>query len=158
MQLLQKMGWKQGEGLGKNKEGSTLPLMLDVKTDRKGLAAKDNKKKPRTLPFVNSVPLKMTLPGSTQQIASQKPPQVKTDFAGKHPVSVLNELCSKRKWRQPEYSVVLDDGPAHKKEYIFKVILNNEEYQGATSCNNKKEAKALAAQTALVKMGLLPPD
>lgn len=36
MHLLQKMGWKQGEGLGKNKEGSTLPLMLDVKTDRKG--------------------------------------------------------------------------------------------------------------------------
>ena len=38
MYLLQKMGWKQGEGLGKNKEGPTVPLMLDFKTDRKGKA------------------------------------------------------------------------------------------------------------------------
>ena len=37
MHLLQKMGWKPGEGLGKNKEGTTEPLALDVKTDKKGL-------------------------------------------------------------------------------------------------------------------------
>lgn len=30
------MGWNPGEGLGKNKEGSTIPLMLEVKTDKKG--------------------------------------------------------------------------------------------------------------------------
>ena len=36
MFLLQKMGWKHGEGLGKNNEGSKEPLMLDVKVDRKG--------------------------------------------------------------------------------------------------------------------------
>ena len=36
MALLQKMGWKMGEGLGKNNEGQKLPLMLDVKVDRKG--------------------------------------------------------------------------------------------------------------------------
>ena len=36
MFLLQKMGWKQGEGLGKNSEGPVEPLMLDVKMDRKG--------------------------------------------------------------------------------------------------------------------------
>ena len=36
MFLLQKMGWSQGQGLGKNNEGETLPLMLDVKVDRKG--------------------------------------------------------------------------------------------------------------------------
>lgn len=36
MFLLQKMGWKQGEGLGKNNEGSKEPLMLDIKIDRKG--------------------------------------------------------------------------------------------------------------------------
>ncbi len=33
MHLLQKMGWKPGEGLGKNKAGT---LALDVKSDRKG--------------------------------------------------------------------------------------------------------------------------
>lgn len=36
MYLLQKMGWKQGEGLGKNNEGTKEPLILDFKVDRKG--------------------------------------------------------------------------------------------------------------------------
>jgi len=36
MFLLQKMGWKHGEGLGKNNEGQREPLMLDFKVDRKG--------------------------------------------------------------------------------------------------------------------------
>ena len=30
------MGWKHGEGLGKNNEGSKEPLLLDIKVDRKG--------------------------------------------------------------------------------------------------------------------------
>lgn len=37
MTLLQKMGWKPGEGLGKNKEGSLTPLSLEVKMDKKGI-------------------------------------------------------------------------------------------------------------------------
>ena len=36
MALMQKMGWKQGEGLGANNQGVLEPLALDVKTDRKG--------------------------------------------------------------------------------------------------------------------------
>lgn len=36
MHLLQKMGWKPGEGLGKNQSGSLEPLLLDVKIDKKG--------------------------------------------------------------------------------------------------------------------------
>lgn len=36
MALLQKMGWRPGEGLGKNKEGTLQPLMLEVKMDKKG--------------------------------------------------------------------------------------------------------------------------
>lgn len=39
MQLLQKMGWKPGEGLGKEKNGSLQPLLLEVKLDKKGLVA-----------------------------------------------------------------------------------------------------------------------
>lgn len=38
MHLLQKMGWKPGEGLGKDKTGSLQPLLLEVKLDKKGLA------------------------------------------------------------------------------------------------------------------------
>ncbi|KAL8581910.1 hypothetical protein ACOMHN_010284 [Nucella lapillus] len=36
MFLLQKMGWKPGDGLGKEGEGKKEPLMLDIKMDRKG--------------------------------------------------------------------------------------------------------------------------
>ncbi|KAF6212382.1 hypothetical protein GE061_012904 [Apolygus lucorum] len=36
MSLLQKMGWKPGEGLGKNHEGTLEPLRLPVKMDKKG--------------------------------------------------------------------------------------------------------------------------
>jgi len=35
--LLQKMGWKEGEGLGKDSSGPTAPLVIDMKKDRKGL-------------------------------------------------------------------------------------------------------------------------
>ena len=34
--LLMKMGWKPGEGIGKDGQGTLEPLMLDVKSDRKG--------------------------------------------------------------------------------------------------------------------------
>lgn len=43
LHLLQKMGWKPGEGLGKNKEGALEPLALDVKTDKKGLTSTGDK-------------------------------------------------------------------------------------------------------------------
>lgn len=36
MALLQKMGWRPGEGLGKNKEGTLEPLKLEIKMDKKG--------------------------------------------------------------------------------------------------------------------------
>lgn len=35
--LLERMGWRAGTGLGKNREGITVPLSVDIKTDRKGL-------------------------------------------------------------------------------------------------------------------------
>jgi hypothetical protein len=31
------MGWKPGEGLGKNQSGSLEPLLLDVKMDKRGV-------------------------------------------------------------------------------------------------------------------------
>ena len=35
------MGWKEGQGLGKHKEGPIEPLKLDVKIDRKGLVTQE---------------------------------------------------------------------------------------------------------------------
>jgi dsRNA-specific ribonuclease len=42
-------------------------------------------------------------------------------FAGKHPVSVLSEFCIKSKWQPPQFQVVHDSGPDHKKSYLMKV-------------------------------------
>lgn len=41
MHLLQKMGWKPGEGLGKDKSGALTPLLLEVKLDKRGLEANE---------------------------------------------------------------------------------------------------------------------
>lgn len=41
MHLLQKMGWRPGEGLGKERNGSLIPLELEVKRDKKGLLAQE---------------------------------------------------------------------------------------------------------------------
>ena len=37
--MLKKMGWEEGEGLGRNKQGEADPLTLDIKFDKKGLSA-----------------------------------------------------------------------------------------------------------------------
>lgn len=34
---MRKMGWKTGEGLGRNREGTVEPIIIDFKVDRKGL-------------------------------------------------------------------------------------------------------------------------
>lgn len=41
MHLLQKMGWRPGEGLGKERNGVLQPLLLEVKLDKKGLVANE---------------------------------------------------------------------------------------------------------------------
>ena len=52
MHLLQRMGWKPGEGLGKYKEGDVEPLSLDVKMDKKGLTGDADKKPGPSMPTV----------------------------------------------------------------------------------------------------------
>ncbi|BFZ24830.1 hypothetical protein BsWGS_27869 [Bradybaena similaris] len=142
MFLLQKMGWKQGEGLGKNNEGSKVPLMLDIKVDRRGLTtAAEN---PRHRPQGPS--------------AAPRPAPRAKDLSNKHPVSGLMELCNRRKWGAPEFTVVSESGPDHKKNFLFKVKVNNVEYQPTSPSSNKKTAKALCAAICLQEMGLLPRD
>lgn len=40
---------------------------------------------------------------------------------GKHPVSLLGELASKRKWGVPNYDVAMEQGPGHAKLFVYKV-------------------------------------
>lgn len=37
--LLEKMGWKEGDRLGKSQSGPLVPIELDVKCDRSGLVS-----------------------------------------------------------------------------------------------------------------------
>ncbi|KAJ8983918.1 hypothetical protein NQ317_006722 [Molorchus minor] len=135
MHLLQKMGWKPGEGLGKEKTGTLEPLLLEVKLDKKGLVANEEQR------------------GKARK---QKGLQNNVkNLQGKHPVSLLGEYASKKKLGAPQYILEFECGPDHKKNFLFKVLLNGVEYKpNVTSCN-KKEAKAAAAKLCLQQIGLL---
>uniref|UniRef100_A0A8C0V6J1 SON DNA and RNA binding protein n=2 Tax=Cyanistes caeruleus TaxID=156563 RepID=A0A8C0V6J1_CYACU len=139
-QLMRKMGWREGEGLGKNKEGSVEPIMVDFKTDRKGLVAVGEKAQKRSGHYV-----------------------VMKDLSGKHPVSALMEICNKRRWTPPEFVLVDDSGPDHRKHFIFKKHLTGlAEDGGAVSvleCASPVpgEAKSGPWSTLIWKPGRLDP-
>ncbi|XP_016422171.1 ribonuclease 3-like [Sinocyclocheilus rhinocerous] len=78
--------------------------------------------------------------------------------AGKHPVSALMEMCNKKKWPQPEFVMVHHSGPDHRKNFLFKVVVNGCDYQPQTASPNKKHAKAMAATVALQAMGEVAGD
>lgn len=145
MHLLQKMGWVPGEGLGKEKNGSLEPLLLDVKLDKRGLVASAEDHQ-RQVQFQ----IQQQHSGRRARFMSVK---INTD--GKHPVSILGEYCSKRKWMPPRYDLVHESGPGHAKNFVFKVIVNGLEYQPAIANNTKKEAKATAAKFCLQQLGIL---
>ena len=144
--LLKKMGWSQGEGLGKTRSGDIDPLTLDIKMDKKGLMAaeEDLKKRKRGGGGGEDVgPITMT--GCK-------------DLSHKHPVSALMELATRRKWGPPNFVQLFECGPSHKKQYIFKVTVNGQEFQPSIASENKKKAKCDAATVCLQKMGLLMVD
>jgi protein SON len=108
------------------------------------------------------------------------------NLENKHPVSLLGELASKRKWGAPNYTLVYEQGPAHAKNFIFKVgkgslsgnntqfeiqltlsispgvsivqqvQLNGIDYTSPSPSNNKKEAKSSVAKFCLQQLGILP--
>jgi len=136
--LLKKMGWSEGDGLGKTRSGDVDPLTLDIKMDKKGLASSEEAAKKGR--------------GGTISMTACK------DLSHKHPVSGLMELSTKRKWGPPNFVQLFDVGPPHKKQYIFKVVVNGVDYQPTVASDNKKKAKADAATVCLIKMGLLEKD
>ncbi|XP_068460254.1 protein SON [Clinocottus analis] len=133
--LMRKMGWKTGEGLGRNREGTVEPIIIDFKVDRKGLVAEGEKPQKQTGGLV-----------------------VTKDLMGKHPVSALIELCNKRRIMQPDFVMVHHSGPDHRKNFLFKVTVNGVDHQPQTASPNKKHAKAMAATVALQALGEVPAD
>lgn len=133
--LMRKMGWRTGEGLGRNREGTVEPIVIDFKVDRKGLVAEGEKPQKQTGGLV-----------------------VTKDLMGKHPVSALIELCNKKRIMQPDFVMVHHSGPDHRKNFLFKVTVNGVDYQPQTASPNKKHAKAMAATVALQALGEVSSD
>ncbi|OWF55829.1 Protein SON [Mizuhopecten yessoensis] len=148
MALLQKMGWKLGTGLGKNNEGSLEPLKLDIKTDRKGLTSQEEHSKKGRGHHGGK--------GHGGGAGGGGGGIVTHDLSSKHPVSALMELCNKRRWGPPDFQLVHESGPDHKKHFLFKVIINGNSYQPSVASNNKKMAKASTAAACLQELGLIP--
>ena len=129
--LLEKMGWKEGEGLGKYREGSLEPLKLDIKINRKGLVSNSETGKMQN--FVDP---------STMQVCPNK-----------HPVSLLLEYCKMKKWPDPLYEVIDENGPSHQRNFLIKVTVNGVPYLPDKPGSNKKQAKSNAATICLKSFG-----
>ena len=125
--LLQKHGWKEGLGLGKELSGVSEPILPDIKIDRKGLQTDEELMK-----------ISLVAP---------------TSGNGKHPVSMLQELCQKNKLAPPEFHLESVDGPPHRQSFLISVTVNDIHYQPTSSSATKKEAKTLAATLALQSLG-----
>lgn len=134
--LLKKMGWTPGTGLGRHQQGIIEPLAPKSQLDTKGLVTEDEKARSITRQLVQSNPNVVTSSSRT-------------------PVSILNEHCWKSKRLIPKYDIVHEDGPAHKKNFQYSVIIDGVVYQSTMSCGNKKEAKQVAAAVAAEALGLL---
>lgn len=52
---------------------------------------------------------------------------------GKHPVSLLNEFCAKRKWDIPKFNTLDESGPSHRKTFIMTVSIQIIEYSENSS-------------------------
>ncbi|KAM9347830.1 interferon-inducible double-stranded RNA-dependent protein kinase activator A homolog [Symphorus nematophorus] len=69
-----------------------------------------------------------------------------------HPnsVGILQELALQRGWRLPEYSVLMEAGPPHKRE--FTVTCRMESLSEKAVGNSKKAAKKAAAEKMVAKL------
>ena len=79
-------------------------------------------------------------------------------IAKKQPVSGLMEIATKLIWESPKYVKVLECGPGYEKKYLFKVVVNGNDYQPTIASDTKREARANAATLALQEMGFLKKD
>ncbi|XP_071331014.1 interferon-inducible double-stranded RNA-dependent protein kinase activator A homolog [Trachinotus anak] len=72
--------------------------------------------------------------------------------ANNHPnsVGVLQELALQRGWRLPDYTVVTEAGPPHKRE--FTVTCRMESLSEKAVGNSKKAAKKAAAEKMVAKL------
>ena len=182
--LLQKMGWNQGQGLGKTGAGSVNPIEFnEIKTDRKGLVSEDDK------PKVAGVALDKEDAG--EKVKSKFAVMKSSSFWSWHGSGMKGPESSKERMKvakkeakiihqKNEPSAPLNLVGKHPtsalmefcqkrgmkeprfteirgpKGFKYKVEVNGQGYEPPGFSNNKKDAKRDCAQHCLVTMGLLP--
>lgn len=62
--------------------------------------------------------------------------------------STLQEYVQKHKWALPQYRVIKEVGPEHRRVFLVEAKINGQSY-GVGRGNNKKEAEQRAAEVAL---------
>ena len=134
---MEKMGWKEGQGLGSKQQGSLEPVTPLVKLDMKGLAAFGEIAKPLA-----------------QQIVADLP----VDESQKFPTAILHQYCMQKGHSTPLYELVEESGLSHDKKFVFRVLVNEIYYQPSVPCPTKKAAKHLAAVVCLQAFGVLPKE
>ncbi|KAG7464054.1 hypothetical protein MATL_G00183180 [Megalops atlanticus] len=70
-----------------------------------------------------------------------------------NPIGILQELALQRGWRLPEYSVCMEAGPPHKRE--FTVTCRMETLVETGTGSSKKHAKRVAAEKMATKLQAL---
>ena len=171
--MLEKMGWRVGEGLGKGRDGTLDPIKVtQIKTDRKGLTSQEDGLKPepedtkekskakfaamKSSSFWSWHSQGMKGPENTNTRLKLAKKELKQnrgdniDLSGKHPVSALMELCQKRGWSEPRFSE-----ERGVEGFRFRVEVSSKMYEAPGFCDNKKSAKRECAKHCLVTMGLM---
>jgi ribonuclease-3 len=82
---------------------------------------------------------------------------VLTDPGEKNYKSLLQDYAQRKVAAIPQYRVLKETGPDHKKKFQVVVELDSKTH-GPAWGNNKKEAEQSAAKLALQELGLLEPD
>ena len=173
--MLQRMGWSEGQGLGKDKHGTVDIIEVNsIKTDRKGLTSQEDGLKPEGEDTKEKCKSKYAALKSSSfwswHVTGMKGPEntntrikmarkesklrhkadTSQDQTDKHPVSALLELCHKRGWKDPRF--VEERGAGG---FRFRVEVNGLMYESAGCCDNKKSAKRECARHCLVSLGLM---
>ena len=183
--MLQKMGWNQGQGLGKTGAGNVNPIGFnEIKTDRKGLLTEDDKPK-------GAFDKPKEEEDSGEKVKSKYAVMKSSSFWSWHGAGMKGPESSKERIKVAKKEAKLfhqkNEPPAPlnlvgkhptsalmeycqkrlKKEprftevrgprgFRFKVEVGGQVYEPPEFSNNKKDAKKDCAQHCLVTMGLLP--
>lgn len=65
--------------------------------------------------------------------------------------TTVQELCQERLKQLPEYHIVAETGPNHRKQFIVELVIKGETY-GRGAGKSKKEAEQRAAKDAIGKL------